>query len=893
MIYFLDGNQEVIKIVRSSAVISDIQTQELPEDNSLLKDYLSVRLKNDERLFDAQYMAIKSYDGNRNSFDMYRIVNELVPDNATEFEGVQVAPYELEGVVVEDIRPQGWTIERTTNQILKDSDWRLGYVDDNLPTVTTNFYYLSAKDSLKKLQELTGVEFTFKVEISGNKITDKWVEVYRELGNRTLKRFNYGTNALTVKRETSHSELYTALIGRGKGEEVGETEAGDATYGRKINFADIEWKKSAGKPVDKPKGQKYIELPQATAEFGVKMLDGRKVPRIGLVEFSDTEEPEILIQQTWQSLQEYARPKVLFSATVANIGDTGIGDTVTIHRHDLNMHYKTRVRKVMRNRKNNNKTQVEIGDVVHTPSTKRQGQINSALNNVADDLENVRGEITEARSSADGKNTNFYGNVEPERKKVGDTWFRDHPSLTGESQILVWNGEAWELVMDTSETTKITEDVLEAKGIAETARDNALNIATDLMEGTSFYKHTQDIGLASKNSDGTINSIINLGSDGTAYIGGENIVLDGDTIVDGTFTITDKMIAPNAEIDGAKIQDATIGNAKIANLDVGKISGNATNFVQSNWNSAAGGDVRITGSGMRSTASDGSQVYIQNGVVGARNPNGAGLGHIGYKNMGDSPHLAIQASWGAHFSIFTRPSQNTDFHAMQITNDWRTEINTSETRVKELYAGDTKVNELVSLGSIETSAIGAILNNGNRIAIKGYSGAELGVGGNSQSPTKYKRIFMIDSTRGYMYRRLSMEGNDITNQSDRRLKLNIKATDISSLDSIKSINFVEFDRTNGNHDAIGVIAQDTPSLALYDSERDVWSINSSKQIMMNSHAIQQLSLAHDNTNLVASEALILAEETNILALNNKSEIDLLKEENKELRTEIQKLKEAA
>ena len=217
MIYFLDGNQEVIKIVRSSAVISDIQTQELPENNSLMIDRLSVQLKNDERLFNAQYMAVKSYDDNRNAFDLYRIASEIVPDNATEFVGVQVAPYELEGVVIEDIRPQGWTIERTTNQILKDSDWRLGYVDDNLPTVTTNFYYLSAKDSLKKLQELTGVEFTFKVEMSGNKITDKWVEVYHQLGDRTMKRFNYGTNALSVVRESSQSELYTALIGRGKG----------------------------------------------------------------------------------------------------------------------------------------------------------------------------------------------------------------------------------------------------------------------------------------------------------------------------------------------------------------------------------------------------------------------------------------------------------------------------------------------------------------------------------------------------------------------------------------------------------------------------------------------------------------------------------------------------
>lgn len=120
MIYFLDGNQRVIKIVRSSAIVSAIQTQELPEDNSLLRDYLSVRLKNDERLFNAQYMAIKSHGGNRNAFDLYRIASEIVPDNATEFMGVQVAPYELE-IVIEDLRLQNRPLNQTMNQVLTDS----------------------------------------------------------------------------------------------------------------------------------------------------------------------------------------------------------------------------------------------------------------------------------------------------------------------------------------------------------------------------------------------------------------------------------------------------------------------------------------------------------------------------------------------------------------------------------------------------------------------------------------------------------------------------------------------------------------------------------------------------------------------------------------------------
>ena len=91
----------------------------------------------------------------------------------------------------------------------------------------------------------------------------------------------------------------------------------------------------------------------------------------------------------------------------------------------------------------------------------------------------------------------------------------------------------------------------------------------------------------------------------------------------------------------------------------------------------------------------------------------------------------------------------------------------------------------------------------------------------------------------------------------------------------------------------GLIAQETPDLAIYDAESDTWSIDSSKQIMINSHAIQQVALMEENTNKVASQALQLAEDTNEISLKNKSEIETLKQENKELRNEIQKLKEAA
>lgn len=498
-IYFFDKNQTLIKIVPESATFEAIQTQEL-DDDSLLKDTLSVTVKGDEKLIDAEYMAVKSYKGNAQTFDMYRIVTDATPDKSMSFTGMSLAPYELNGHIIQDLRPANHSLSYTLNRVLDGTDWRVGYIDDGLSNVTTNFYYVSAKEALKELQSLVGCEFVFKVEISGQKITDKWIEVYSEMGNRTKKRFNYGTNALTVVRETNKADIYTALIGRGKGEEVSsaeDNESGQAGYGRKITFEDIEWTTAKGNPLNKPIGQYYLELPQATQAYGIKNIDGTMSARVGIVDFDDEEDKNRLINLTYQQLLVSSRPKVLFKTTVANVGATGIGDTVTIHRHDLNIHYQTRVRKIVRNKLNDNKTQIELGDAVVTASTKQTKQNNATIKNLNNEIDKIKANVTTSQNSADGKNTIFYGSVEPERQRTGDTWYRPHPSIAGETQMLNWNGTAWELVIDTSDLTSVSRAVEDAANKA----DEAIQAAKDADAKAEAIKQglgLSDIGLTNQ-----------------------------------------------------------------------------------------------------------------------------------------------------------------------------------------------------------------------------------------------------------------------------------------------------------------------------------------------------------------------------------------------------------
>lgn len=446
-VYFFDKEQRVSKILTDNNTLSSIQTQELSDD--LLIDYLTVSMTNNENVTDSEYMAVKAHEGNAQTFDMYRVTNVVTQNEITTFTGIQLAYYELAGYVVEDIRPTNQEVATVATQIVAGTEWRVGYVAPSLKRVTTNFYYISAKEAFSKLQEVANCEVVFKVEISGTGVTDKWVEIYKQLGDKTLKRFNYGSKALTIEREIGKNDIYTALIGLGKGEEVGDG------YGRKINFSDIEWKKAAGKPVNKLKGKKYVELPEATAEFGIKTRSGMN-PRVGIIDFGDIEDKEELLQATYDALLDSARPKVHFKTTVLNIGATNIGDTVTIHRHDLDIHYMARVFKVVRDKLNDDLTQIELGDAVSQSSTKKQSQVNKMVGSLQNKIET---DINYVLSTADGKNAINYGNTEPEQKRTGDLWFRDHPSLAGERQMLVWDGNAWIIVLDTSDVNQVGKKI--------------------------------------------------------------------------------------------------------------------------------------------------------------------------------------------------------------------------------------------------------------------------------------------------------------------------------------------------------------------------------------------------------------------------------------------------
>lgn len=373
-IYFLNDEQELLKVCGESKIIESVQSKEITADKSeLMNDTLSVSVLDDKKIRDAAFMAVREND---DSFSMYKITADSDPRGRLSFTGVNFAVDELHSFIVLDMRPSNRSIKQVAEQILgyTNAEWRVGYVDPTLPAISGTFYYLSVKDALKQLQTF-GCEIVFKCKIDGNKITDKWIEIYKQIGIFSNKRFVYGSNALEVVRQRDRSQLYTSIIGRGKGEEVGDG------YGRRIEFTDIEWKKSNGNPLDKPKGQNWLEYPEMTALYGIPMKNGSKRKRETVLILEDIEDPRELLQATYENLVEYSRPLIQFKTSV--LGGDSIGNAVTIHRSDKNYHYKTRVFSVKIDRIRN-KVECGLGDNLNISDTRQASSVQNSVNNLAE-----------------------------------------------------------------------------------------------------------------------------------------------------------------------------------------------------------------------------------------------------------------------------------------------------------------------------------------------------------------------------------------------------------------------------------------------------------------------------------------------------------------------------
>ena len=390
---FLFNNDE--KLIGTVSPLEGIQNEEINKIQTI-----ECTTVYSELIEKASYIGHKDYSDNR-IFHLYKI-DHVTKTSTTDVKIVGVHTFfddmESDGYI-KDFRPTNREVVGVLTTILEGSRWQLGSVNVQR-NYTGNFYYVTRKEAMSKLIEATQIEIKPRLEFSRGKITGRYLDVFTRLGARNGKVFVHGRDLLTVSEKKSQGAIYTAVVGRGKGE---ETDTGG--YGRRITFKDVVWTKSRGNAVDKPAGQEYVEIPAMTELYGFEK--GTK-PRIKIVEFQDEEDKEKLLRLSYEWLEKNSRMQVEYSAKVLNVGNLELGDTVGIFNPKLGIKYETRVFKVKRNLVDNKLTEFGIGDKVTTSPFSRTIELAKEMKNFQDDtvywLDKIRERLSDKLINEDGYN---------------------------------------------------------------------------------------------------------------------------------------------------------------------------------------------------------------------------------------------------------------------------------------------------------------------------------------------------------------------------------------------------------------------------------------------------------------------------------------------------------
>ena len=467
MMILFNHKEQVIRYVRND-VTRVLEHKQALTDERYVSDnlYAEIEALDDDVLAQLEYVAIP-VEGMTYQYHYFWVQKHETRGNITSIQGVQSGIEALRKTPVRDFRPHEREARYAIDHVLDGTNWRAGYVADT-GRRSTNVYFVSVFDALKKFCSVWQLEMQFFVEVTNGRIGARYIDFKHRLGKRRGARVVYGHNALEIVKEEERTELYTALIGRGKGEEVSsedENESGQAGYGRKINFEEVEWSVSNGDPVDKPAGQLYVEIPQATERYGVRGTDGQMKPKIGFVDFQDEEDKHELIKLTYAELERLSRPQVLFKTSSVYL-EGQIGDVIRVVRPDRQIDYETRIFEITWVRLMARAVDIKLGEQMNESANKRESRIlSSAVDSVREEVGSAIEKQVDSVISANGFNSNFYMAEDPRDKghvpKINDLWFKPDPDSEGDHIMYRWNGEFWEELVRTNDGERVERLVKE------------------------------------------------------------------------------------------------------------------------------------------------------------------------------------------------------------------------------------------------------------------------------------------------------------------------------------------------------------------------------------------------------------------------------------------------
>ncbi|WP_270398926.1 hypothetical protein [Ligilactobacillus ruminis] len=384
------------------------------------------------------------------------------------------------------------------NLVTSGTPWKLGV--NQLAGLERTLKYEGRDTGLGRLLSILkgfdNAECTFDVAVKMNAPSEFKINVYKSVGNdRSDVQMVYNHELNNITKKESRAEFVTALCGVG-GTIQTEDGQGNTQDAGNIDFADLEYNHDG---LVTTKGDKFLRAVDANKRFN----PGQATYIEAFYEY-DTQSASELLNRTVTRLKTYSEPQYTYTADVKVIDSTlKIGDTVTIIDHDYNpaLYLSARVAKLEKSYTDPSKNTIEFCNyrllssrladklarlqtvVNKLPSASQVGKLESNVSDLSKKQEELASQIT----SANGKNTNYYGKTEPATPKNGDLWYKKLEN--GEIEMYQYQDGVWQLLASTADLTTVqTEldqaksDMAQAKTDAQTAYDEAIK-ATNTANG--------------------------------------------------------------------------------------------------------------------------------------------------------------------------------------------------------------------------------------------------------------------------------------------------------------------------------------------------------------------------------------------------------------------------
>lgn len=314
--------------------------------------------------------------------------------------------------------------------------------------------------------------------------------------------------------------------------------------------------------------------------------------------------------------------------------------------------------------------------------------------------------------------------------------------------------------------------------------------------------------------------------------------------------------------------DAENGDVNLINVNVSTLVGNISDFVKSYWN-AINSQITIDGTKFEGRDTDGNRSVIntsgqfrsesgtdgrygifEKGRIWFYNEDGSAVLNIGaHPITGDTGLLkGVLATARAQRMILGRYND-------YLTNN----INATVNPYISFEYGATVGNEdnVYIKNWKDVSMSGKHINDvqsveGYELAVRSTQG-RLILGAPQADGSRYNTL-EVGPANTISNGSIDMQGYIITNQSDIRLKTNVVDSEVNALHEIERMKFIEYDwdlenpanRKKPTGRQFGIVAQYSPFLQTKAGDSESYlSVDMSKQVNLNSKAIQELKKEND------------------------------------------------